>query len=71
VAPAARGTGLADALIEACRERCAAHGAHSSAISIAKTSEAADRSDVSLDRLGCLALIVRSSPAIRKRDDEA
>jgi GNAT superfamily N-acetyltransferase len=27
VAPAARGTGLADALIEACRARCREHGA--------------------------------------------
>jgi GNAT superfamily N-acetyltransferase len=49
VAPAARGTGLAEALIEACRARCAAQGAGRLVWQTAKDNE---RAKAVYDRIG-------------------
>jgi GNAT superfamily N-acetyltransferase len=49
VAPEARGTGLAEALIEACRARCAAHGARRLVWQTAKDNE---RAQAVYDRIG-------------------
>jgi GNAT superfamily N-acetyltransferase len=49
VAPAARGSGLAEQLIEACRERCRAHGAKTLAWQTAPDNERAQRL---YDRIG-------------------
>jgi GNAT superfamily N-acetyltransferase len=49
VAEAARGTGLADRLIAACRERCAAHGARELAWQTAKDNHRAQKV---YDRIG-------------------
>jgi GNAT superfamily N-acetyltransferase len=49
VAPAARGSGLADALIEACRDRCAEHGATTLTWQTAKDNH---RAQVVYDRVG-------------------
>jgi GNAT superfamily N-acetyltransferase len=49
VAPEARGSGLADALIEACRERCSVHGAGALTWSTAKDNH---RAQAVYDRVG-------------------